>query len=44
MKRVVEEVGLLNLHLDEIQLVVVLKSLRVGKYFDKILSNVLPPQ
>ena len=42
LKSVVEEV--LNLHFDEIELVVVLKSLHVGKYFDKILSNMPPPQ
>ena len=39
---VVEEV--LNFNFDEIELVVVLKSLHVGKYFDKILGNILPPQ
>ena len=44
LKRVVEEI--LNLHFDEIEfeLVVVLKSLHVGKYLDKILSNMPPPQ
>ena len=42
LKSVVEEV--LNLHFDEIELVVVLKSLHVGKYFDKILGNMSPPQ
>ena len=42
LKSVVEEV--LNLHFDEIELVVVLKSLNVGKYFDKILGNMPPPQ
>ena len=42
MKSVVEEV--LNLHFDEIELVVVLKSLHVGKYFDKILGTMPPPQ
>ena len=42
LKSVVEEV--LNLHFDKIELVVVLKSLHVGKYFDKILGNMPPPQ
>ena len=42
LKRVVEEV--LNLHFDEIELVVVFKALHVGKYFDTILSNMPPPQ
>ena len=42
LKSVVEEV--LNLHFDEIELVVVLKSLNVGKYFDKGLGNMPPPQ
>ena len=42
LKSVVEEV--LNLHVDEIELVVVLKSLHVGKYFDKTLGNMSPPQ
>ena len=41
MKSVVE---VLNLHFDEIELVVVLKSLHVGKYFEKILGNMPPPQ
>ena len=42
LKSIVEKV--LNLHFDEIELVVVLKSLHVGKYFNKILGNMLPPQ
>ena len=42
MKSIVEEV--LNLHFDENELVVVLKSLHVGKYFDKILVKMPPPQ
>ena len=42
LKSVVEEV--LNLHFGEIELVVVLKSLHVGKYFDKILGNMPLPQ
>ena len=42
LKSVVEEV--LNLHFDEIELVVVLKSLHVGKYFEKIFGNMPPPQ
>ena len=35
---------LLNIHFDEIELVVVFKSLHVGKYFDKILDHMPPPQ
>ena len=40
LKRVVEEV--LNLQFDEIELVMLFKSLHVGKYFDQIFSN-MPP-
>ena len=40
LKNVVEEV--LNLHFDEIELVVVLKSPHVGKYFDKIFRSNVP--
>ena len=42
LKSVVEEV--LSLHFDEIELVVVLKSLHIGKYFDKIFGNIPLPQ
>ena len=42
IKSVVEEV--LSFHFDEIELVVVLNSLHGGKYFDKILGNISPPQ
>ena len=42
MKSAVEEV--LNLHFDEIEVVVVLKLLYIGKYFDNILGNIPPPQ
>ena len=41
LKSVVEEV--LNLHFCKIELVVVWKSLYVGKYSDKILGNMPPP-
>ena len=33
----------LNLHFDEIELVVVVMSLHVGKYCDKNLGNMSPP-
>ena len=42
LKSVVEEV--LSLHFGEIKLEVILKSLQIGKYFDKIFGNMPLPQ